>query len=250
LKKIFWNIYQKSAISDAACFHATSENEYEDIRRLGFKQPISIIPCGVNVDSVVQTKIDKRKRLFFLGRIHPVKGVDILLKAWSCVQNRFPDWDLYLAGPDNDGYLAEMQLLSKKLNLQRIYFCGPMYGEEKLEGYRNASIYVLPTHSENFGITVAEALAAGVPAIVSKGAPWHEIVAKDAGWWVDVGVEPLVACLLQALSTSEQRLQEMGKAGHDWMLRDFSWKSVSEKFLDTYRWVICGGVPPHHVILK
>lgn len=249
MKGVFWKILQGPAARAAACFHATSESEYTDIRRLGFKQPICIIPCGVNMLPLQHKPAGERRQLLYLARIHPIKGVDNLLHAWQKVQNKFPDWDLVIAGPDIGGYLAEMQVLTEKLQLKRIVFRGPLFGAAKSQAYRDASLYVLPTHSENFGLTVAEALAAGTPAIVTQGAPWAGLVDHGAGWWVEVGVEPLVRCFEQALSTSPERLAEMGKAGHEWMERDFSWERISSQFMVTYRWLIDGGEPPRWVRL-
>ena len=244
VKNIYWKLFQGPALQTTACFHATAESEYEDIRRLGFRQPVCIIPCGVNMHPLEQVKYSPKRKLLFLGRINPIKGVDILLHSWQAVEQKFQDWDLHIAGPDSGGYLAEMQVLAEKLQLKRIVFRGPLFGVDKLQAYRDASLYVLPTHSENFGITVAEALAAGTPAVVTRGAPWSGLVEQGAGWWIDVGVAPLVACLEQALSTSPQRLREMGKAGHEWMERDFSWERISAQFLVTYRWLLDGGEPP------
>lgn len=244
MKTIFWKLLQGPAVRVAACFHATAESEYADIRRLGFKQPVCIIPCGVNMQPLEQKQAGGRRQLLFLGRIHPKKGVDNLLHAWQAVEHKFQDWDLVVAGPDNAGYLAEMQALAEKLQLRQIVFRGALFGDEKLQAYRDASLYVLPTHSENFGITVAEALAAGTPAIVTHGAPWAGLAEQGAGWWVEIGVAPLTACLEQALSTTPQRLSEMGKAGHDWMERDFSWERISAQSLVTYRWLLDGGEPP------
>lgn len=248
-KAVFWKLLQGSAVKAAACFHATAESEYSDIRKLGFKQPICIIPCGVNMMPLEEKQNRKRRQLLYLARIHPIKGVDNLLQAWQAVENKFPDWDLVIAGPDNGGYLAEMQALAEKLQLRRIVFRGPLFGEEKFQAYREASLYVLPTHSENFGITVAEALAAGTPTIVTRGAPWAGLVEHRAGWWIEVGVDPLVTCLEQALSASPQQLNEMGEAGHKWMERDFSWARISAQFMATYRWMLDGGDAPSWVRL-
>lgn len=191
-----------------------------------------------------------RRQLLFLGRIHPVKGVDVLLRAWQAVEHRFPDWDLCIVGPDDGGYRREMEDLAARLGLKRVVFRGPLFGEEKLRAYRESSLFVLPTHSENFGIAVAEALAAGTPAIVTKGAPWRGLENQGAGWWIDIGVDPLIACLEKALDSQPATLSEMGRAGRDWMSRDYSWDRIGEKFEATYRWILKGGETPSWVRLN
>lgn len=248
-KKIFWHFLQAPALREAACFHATAESEFEDIRRFGFRQPICILPNGIDVPRLEETQNGGRRQLLFLGRIHPIKGIDILLRAWQAVEHRFPDWDLVVAGPDNGAYLTAMQALAAQLRLERVVFLGPLFGEEKLRAYRAASLFVLPTHSENFGITVAEALAAGTPAIVTRGAPWAGLEEQGAGWWIEIGVTPLIACLERALSASPQRLREMGRVGHEWMKRDYSWDGIVGHFFATYRWLLDGGETPAWVRL-
>lgn len=248
-KEIFWRLLQGPAVAAAACFHATAASEYEDIRRLGFRQPVCILPNGIDLPPFEEKPDGGRRQLLFLGRIHPVKGVDILLRAWQAVAQRFPDWELHVAGPDNNSYLADMQALAAQLRLERIVFRGPLYGDDKRRAYAEASLFVLPTHSENFGMTVAEALAAGTPAIVTHGAPWAGLVEQGVGWWIEIGVDPLVACLEQALAATPERLREMGRAGHEWMNRDFSWEQIGVQFLETYRWVLDGGEPPPWVRL-
>lgn len=248
-KNIFWRLLQAHALRAAACFHATAESEYEDIRRLGFRQPVCILPNGIDVPPMVQAPNTGRRQLLFLGRIHPIKGIDNLLRAWQSVEHQFPEWDLVVAGPDNGGYLAQMQALTEKLQLKRIMFRGALYGDQKLQAYRDASLYVLPTHSENFGMTVAEALAAGTPAIVTKGAPWGELEKQGAGWWIDIGVEPLVACLEHALASPPTRHAEMGRAGREWMLRDYSWEGIGVQLAEVYRWLLDGGETPSCVRL-
>jgi glycosyltransferase involved in cell wall biosynthesis len=249
-KKIFWRWVQEPALRVAACFHATAESEYEDIRRLGFRQPLCILPNGIDLPPLEKKTHDGRRQLLFLGRIHHQKGVDVLLRAWHAVVRRFPEWELHIVGPEEGDYRARMQALAARLRLERIEFPGPVYGEDKLRAYRQASLFVLPTYSENFGMAVAEALAAGTPAVVTQGAPWAGLVAHGAGWWIEMGLDPLVACLEQALSTSPQRLEEMGRAGHGWMQRDFSWQRIGRQFLATYRWLLDGGAPPEWVRLN
>jgi glycosyltransferase involved in cell wall biosynthesis len=142
-----------------------------------------------------------------------------------------------------------MEALGAELRLERVVFRGPLFGDDKLRAYREANLFMLPSHSENFGMTVAEALAAGTPAIVTKGAPWGGLVKQGAGWWIDIGVDPLVACLEQALATTPTRLAEMGQAGRVWMLRDYSWERIGALLLEVYRWLLEGGETPQCVRL-
>jgi glycosyltransferase involved in cell wall biosynthesis len=251
-KRPFWTLFQRAALTPASCFHATAHAEYADIRRLGFRQPVAIISNGIDVPERFQKEPGEFRTLLFLGRIHPKKGVDILLRAWSEVQDRFNNWRLLIVGTDKGyggraGYLDQMKQLSATLRLKRVAFNDPLYGEAKWTAYRNAELYVLPTHSENFGMTVAEALAAGTPVIVSKGAPWREIESRGAGWWIDIGVAPLVAALERAMAESLDALVQRGKCGREWMIRDFSWTTMGIRMDETYRWLVNGGKPPFWV---
>lgn len=255
IKRIFWPLIQRPALMTVSCFHATSEAEYLDIRRLGFKQPVAIIPNGIDVPEIREENSGQLRTLLFLGRFDPKKGIDILLKAWAVVMHRFPDWQLIIVGTDTGygrrpGYLRQMKELSERCKLKRIEFRGPLYGSEKATIYQSAELFVLPTHSENFGMTVAEALAAGTPAIVTKGAPWHDLATHDAGWWIEYGVESLVACLTEAMDHSSEELALKGANGRDWMLREFSWKIIGSRMDQTYRWLTAGGQAPSWVRVK
>jgi glycosyltransferase involved in cell wall biosynthesis len=247
-KRIFWPLVQRPAIKHAHCLHATAASEYLDIRRLGFRQPVAIIPNGIDVPDLVPKITSSSRTLLFLGRIHPVKGVNTLLQAWEAVMRRFPDWRLRVAGPDNGDYLAQMQRLAVSLNLERVEFVGALYGNAKVQAFREADLFVLPTHSENFGMAVAEALASGTPAIVTKGAPWEGLEKNQCGWWIDIGLDPLVAGLEAALAYSTDELAAMGCGGRQWMVKDYSWRQIGQKMDRTYRWLIDGGLPPDWVI--
>src|SRR6185295_13188068 len=244
LKPLFWFLVQKPALTATSCFHATAESEYEAIRRMGFRQPIAIIPNGIDIPAFARKQPKNLRTLLFLGRVHPSKGLDMLLPAWQAVQKRFPGWRLMIAGPDNGGYLSKMRHLAAQLHLERIEFVGGLIGRQKWQAYQEADIFVLPTYSENFGMTVAEALAAGVPAIVSKGAPWRDLEQKRGGWWIDIGLDPLVTCLNHALDQSPDVLEEMGQRGRVWMQSEFSWEQVGAMMDQTYRWMLSGGIKP------
>lgn len=248
IKKIFWPFVQKPALSSVTCFHATAFNEYEDIRRHNFRQPVAVIPNGIHLPKFFQKTKSSLKTLLFLGRIHPKKGLDILLRSWSAVQHKFKDWQLRIVGVDNHGYLAKIKCLARELSLVRISFAGALYGEDKWQAYYDADLFVLPTYSENFGMAVAEALAAGTPAIVTTGAPWGGLSDNNCGWWIEARVDALVAVLEQALSLSGESLAEMGARGRSWMCRDFSWNTIGQKMAATYTWILRGGVRPSWIL--
>lgn len=248
-KRAFWSFVQGPAVRHASCFHATAESEYEDIRSAGLRShPVCIIPLGVEVPELKSRPQTDRRTLLFLGRIHHKKGVDILLEAWRVVSHRFPEWDLRIAGPD-DGCLSRMQTLAKKLNLKRVEFCEPLYGEAKLDAYREADLFVLPTRSENFGSTVAEALAAGTPVVVTKKAPWPDLETYKAGWWIEIGLDPLVGCLEEAMKEPAASLAERGARGREWMMREHSWARVGKMMRQAYRWLVYGGETPGFIKL-
>lgn len=247
-KKAFWPLLQQPALGATTCFHATAMSEYEDIRRKGFRQPIAVIPNGVDIPPAGQMTATPRRTLLFLGRIHKNKGLDMLLSAWRVLHERFADWDLKIAGPDNQGYLAEMKSLAERLRLQRVEFVGPVYGEAKWQMYRDSDLFVLPTYSENFGMSVAESLAAGTPAVVTNGAPWQGLETHEAGGWIDIGVDPLVAALEELMARSPEDLAAMGVRGREWMINEFSWRGIAEKTMEMYQWLASGGERPSFVL--
>jgi glycosyltransferase involved in cell wall biosynthesis len=133
-----------------------------------------------------------------------------------------------------------MRTLGAELGVQRVNFAGELLGELKADAYQRASVFVLPTRNENFGIAVAEALSHGAPAIVTKGAPWGGLQEHRCGWWVDFGVEPLVPALREAMSTAPSELYEMGQRGRRWMSQEFSWHAIGAQMEEVYDWILRG----------
>lgn len=246
VKRAFWLARQSKAIRHAACFHATSMQECLDIRNAGFDQPVCVIPNGVGIPDLSSKPMidDGRRRLLFLGRIHPVKGIDTLLHAWAAVSDKFQDWDLEIVGPDSNGYLEQLQELAKTLKLNRVKFSRPLFGQEKIHRFANADLYVLPSHSENFGMTIAESMAAGTPVITTQATPWGGLEKHGAGWWIESGIDPLISCLEEAMENSMGELAVMGEKGRVWMEQEFSWNEVGKKMKATYQWITNGGDEP------
>jgi glycosyltransferase involved in cell wall biosynthesis len=244
-KRLMWWLCQGRAVRDAHCFHATAESEYRDIRDAGLRGPVAIIPNGIDIGpEPAGPKANGLRRLLFLGRLHPVKGIDILLRAWQQIEHRFPEWELQIVGGSSSGYQEQMELLAGSLGIRRVRFPGPALGLDKTRQFQQAELFVLPSHSENFGVAVAEALAHGLPAIVTKGAPWSGLDTRDCGWWIEQGVDSLVECLQSALALSPDKLRDKGLRGRQWMEQEFSWDRVGQMMLETYRWLVGGGTPP------
>jgi glycosyltransferase involved in cell wall biosynthesis len=238
-KRIVWRGLQGSAVRGAKCLHATSHQEYDDIRKFGLPHPIAIVPNGIDIPAYnpLPKAVNERRSVLYLGRLHPKKGIDQLIAAWARVEGRHPEWHLDIAGPLNGKYPDQLQRLIAQLELKRARLVGPLYGSDKINAYQQCDVFVLPTLNENFGNTVAEALALGVPVITTKGAPWGGLEARQCGWWIDHGVSPLAATLDQAMSLESVHLAKMGKAGHAWMQNEFSWDRVASVMLSVYRWL-------------
>lgn len=238
-KRLMWPMLQRPSLRCTACFHATSAAEADDVLAAGFHAPVAVIPNGIDAPAPGRV-LGSRRTLLYLGRIHPIKQVDVLLAAWKRLERLSVDWDLRIVGPDNDGFLGEMKRLAGSLGVQRVRFEGELQGDAKLDAYRSADLYVLPTRSENFGMTVAEALVAGTPAVVTDGAPWSGLRSEGAGWWIDQGVDALESALRGAMSTPRSELEAMGLRGRNWMIRDFGWKQIADRMESLYRWILAG----------
>jgi glycosyltransferase involved in cell wall biosynthesis len=244
-KQVVWRLGQKAALFGADCLHATSEREAEDIRRIGLQKPVVTLPNGVDIPELSTKPVgrDKSLKLLFLSRIHPAKNVARLLKVWATLEPRYPDWHLDIAGPLIGSYPQRMQKLAEDLGLQRVNFLGEVKGAGKSAVLARADLFVLPTHSENFGLAVAESLAHGTPVIVTRGAPWAGVEQHGCGWWIEPGAEALEAALGRAMSGTGTELAAMGAQGRAWMEREFSWPRIGEQMLGAYAALLDHSVP-------
>lgn len=250
IKKCLWP-FQRRGLAGANLLHVASIEEYRWIRALGLRAPVAIVPNAVDLPPhVPETRGDGSTRtLLFLGRIHPVKGLDRLLKSWKNIQDARANWRLMVVGSGRRLHERQMRALAADLGLERIEFVGPLVGEEKARAFYDADLFVLPSNGESFGIVVAEALGHGCPCVVSNKAPWQALGDHGAGWWIDHDVPALTRALLEATALPESTRVEMGRRGRAWIRRDFGWKSVVDKMEASYRWLIDGGPAPAWVRL-
>lgn len=242
LKSIFWYLYQKRSLSQATMLHATSETEYFEIRNLGFNQPISIIPNGIDpllVNRQHQKHGKKYRTLLYLGRIHPKKNIELLLNAWAELASKFPNWRLDIVGPiENNPYALNLEKSVNARGIARVKFSGPAYGEQKIDKYINSDLFVLPTFSENFGMVVAESLMCGTPTLVSRGAPWPDLENEKCGFITSLNPSDFTRNLASALAKDQDELDIMGKAGKAWMERAFSWDKIVLDHQKCYGWLL------------
>jgi glycosyltransferase involved in cell wall biosynthesis len=219
VKRFMWTLGQRRALSEATLVHVTSAEEAEDVRRTGIAAPIVVIANGVDLSAFPLSEIEALRRtgrdrvIAFVSRIHPKKGLDILLDAWRDVAERRVDAKLIIAGPGEARHIRDLRNRLESGSLTRAYYVGTVAGREKLRLLATSAAVVLPSRSENYGMIVAEALACGTPVITTTNVPWPDITAERCGWRVDGNVDEIRAALDDALACPAEQLEEMGSRG-------------------------------------
>lgn len=230
-------LYQRRDIVQAAALHATADEESRHIRALGFAQPIIVAPNGVDLpESMPQHEpIDdfKGKTAIFLSRLHPGKGLMTLADAWAQIKPK--GWRMMVVGPDSYGHKKEVlaRLAMNGITGDWI-FIDAVDDRLKWRYYRSADLLVHPSISENFGITIAEGLAAGLPVICTKGTPWGDIASRKCGWWIDFGADPLAQALREAISLPGEALKGMGGRGRCLIEEKYTWPAAAKSIIVGY----------------
>ena len=211
-KAPYWRAIERGNVAGAAALHATSSEEAAHLQQLFPKQTLLVVPNPVALPAKLPNVPRAKNRVVFLGRLHPVKGLDVLVPAMSHLATTHPDVELVLAGPDHHGELARVHARVKSLSpMPKIRWLGEVRGEAKAQLLASASVLALTSHSESFGRTVVEALAHGTPVVVSKACPWASVAERGAGYWVEN--EPrIVADALAAVLDAPNEGQAMHAA--------------------------------------
>lgn len=229
------------AFRNAAGWHATSEEEAADIRQLGFTKPVCVAPNGVDLPDAAALERDRaaweqdlpglsgRRVALFYSRFHRKKRLRELIGLWAARQRG--DWFLLIAGVPEEYSVAEVRGWLDAAGLREN--AAVLAGAGRPAPYALASLFLLPSHSENFGLVIAEALAAGVPALVTDATPWGALESHGAGRCVRW--EDYPTALGQCLSLDDTQLGGMGAHGRAWMGRDFCWSAVAASLLSFYR---------------
>lgn len=243
IKRHYWTrklpallLYQKAAIQNADCLQATAESEKENLLKLGYNSNIKIVKLGIDAESIImKTSWKKNKQLLFLSRVHVKKGINYLIEAADILHDDLQGYKILVAGEGDADYVAylKQQIMDKGLQ-DIIQLIGGVYGNKKWELFQTSDFFVLPTHSENFGLAIAESLASGTPVITTVGTPWNDLNSSNAGAWIEIGTQPLVETLRRFLSLSDGELETMGKNGRKLIETKYSAKVMAEEMMKVY----------------
>jgi glycosyltransferase involved in cell wall biosynthesis len=239
-KRLASLLVHPGALKAAQGWHATSPEEADDIRSHGFTQPICMAPNGVTAPTVAarSAALDfwrkacpdtaHRPTALFYSRFHPKKRVLELIDLW--LEQAPADWLLLMVGLPEEYTAAQLEAYVMRASCAgRIQVFN---GEGLPAPYAAADLFLLPSHSENFGLVVAEAMANGLPILVTDTTPWKAVNENQAGWCVPWADFP--AALREALAESEARRAERGRTAHTYALTDFSWDESARKLSEFY----------------
>ena len=186
--------------------------------------------------------------MLFMGRLSPIKNLVRLVEAWATVGSAADDWMLVLAGAAEFGYDKVLGTEIERFGLSgQVHWVGPVYGQDKRDGFDAAECFVLPSLSEGFGMVVLEAIAAGLPALTTSGASWECLRREGCGWWVKPDVGGLADALREIFGHDTRTLQDMGDRARALAKRDFTWRTVCEQTGRLYDWLRHGGSMPSFV---
>jgi glycosyltransferase involved in cell wall biosynthesis len=193
-----------------------------------------VIRNGVDVPHNLRRSVSNGElRLLYLGRLHPIKGIELLLEACGIIKSLSLEWHLSIAGTGSPLYIDFLRSKVEELGLSKqVEFVGEVFEENKDALFAQSDVALVPSYVENFGIVVAESLAHAVPVIASKGTPWMGLETNKCGLWVDNNPESLATAIRKICTLP---LPELGLRGKEWMERDFSWDKVSGEMLTLYR---------------
>lgn len=247
IKRHYWTrklpallLYQKAAIQNADCLQATAESEKENLLKLGYNSNIKIVKLGIDAESIaMKISWKKNKQLLFLSRVHVKKGINYLIEAADILRDELQGYKILVAGEGDADYIATLkqQIVGKGLQ-EIIQLIGGVYGDKKWELFQTSDFFVLPTHSENFGLAIAESLASGTPVITTVGTPWNDLNSSNAGAWIEIGTQPLVETLRRFLSLSDGELEAMGKNGRKLIETKYSAKVMAEEMMEVYQSIV------------
>jgi glycosyltransferase involved in cell wall biosynthesis len=251
-------VYENANLRGAACLHALCEAEARAIRAYGLRNPIAVVPNGVDLPceaasgpaSWAPSLPEGTKVLLYLGRLHPKKGLSNLLRAWRAVasEGASEGWRLLIAGWDQGGHEAELRRLAVELGVEgSVVFAGPQFGQDKEASFRRADAFTLPSFSEGLPVTVLEAWAYGLPLVMTPQCNLPEGFAAGAAVRVDPEPASIAAGLRELFRMSDAERRAMGARGTRLVEECFSWPKIAQQMKAVYEWCLGRGPRPEWV---
>lgn len=252
-KKVYSNLFEKDNLNKAAAIHCTSFSEAIDVDSFGIKSPKLVLPLGVNPSTALYANSRQSLRekfglpcesniILFLSRLHEKKRPDLLLHALAKLnQDSQKKYYLILAGSGDLTYSAYLENLSRQLNLSdNVIFTGFVTGPDKNLLLHGADLFALPSYSENFGIAVAEALAAGLPVIITPEVQIaSDIQAANAGLVVQGNLENWTNAISN-LFQSPETMQRLSNNGQCFASEEYSWPAITRQLIQAYEEILAG----------
>jgi glycosyltransferase involved in cell wall biosynthesis len=261
-KQIATLLYENTHLRDAACLRALCEAEAQSIRTYGMRNPICIIPNGVDLPDLVESSVSEveslpfqkfaqgRKVLLYLGRLHTKKNVANLVRAWKQTLESHPsaakNWILTIAGWGKSAYEQKLQDLAA---VPSVVFVGAQFGAEKNACDHACDAFILPSLSEGLPMAVLEAWAHAKPVLMTPECNLPEGFSAGAALQVGTTPEQIAAGLKQLLEMSDDDRRAMGDRGRTLVATKFSWPYIGEQMRSVFEWMLGGGPTPHTVRL-
>ena len=243
IKRHYWTrklpallLYQKAAIRKADCLQATAESEYDNLLHLGYNDKISVVKLGIDADGIkMKESWKKTRQILFLSRVHVKKGINFLIEAAEILREELKGYKILVAGEGDEEYVSSLKRQIDDKGLQDIVqLIGGVYGDDKWCLFQSSDFFVLPTHSENFGLAIAESLASGTPVITTVGTPWSDLNTSHSGAWIEIGMQPLVEALRKFLAMTDEELELMGRNGRKLIETKYSARVMAKEMMEVY----------------
>lgn len=245
VKRLLSNLFFQKSLESVDCYHALCKKEYEDIRKYGLKQPVAIIPNGINMPdpNLKFEKNDSKRHLLYLGRLHKKKGVDLFIKAVAAIKKGNADlldnWQIDLVGWDHENCKAELEKIVSDNHLKdMVVFHGGLFGKDKQRMYANADGYVLPSHGEGLPMTVLEAWSWKLPVIMTPECHIPEGYDANAAIRINDNVESVKEGVIKFLRMTSEERTSMGQRGYDLVSKNFTWDTSAKKMIMVYEWLL------------
>ncbi len=229
-KRVAHLVFEDAAFAGTALWRALTSAEADQIRANGGRGEIIVVPTGIDLAPIdaAAARPSNRRRLVFLSRLHKKKGLDLLLPAWQRVHSRHPEWQLSIAGKEEDGSgQAAAEYVRTHALESSVEVVGPLPQEDKFTFLKSASAFILPSYSEGFSMGILEAMACRLPVICTEACHFPEAATQGGGWECGVSIEGVASALEGLMACGEAELSERGDSARKLAEMNYTWNKLA-----------------------